>query len=342
MANNSPVHIIAEIGVNHCGDMDLARALVDVAKDAGADSVKFQSFRTERLVANEAARMPYQAADRCGDITQFEMLKRLELSEVQHVTLMEYCAARGIEFLSTPYDPESLEMLKRLGVATIKIASTDTTNVPLLRQVAASGLKAICSTGVCDYWEVARAVDAFREADTLDQLTLLHCLSYYPAPPDEVNLAVIRRMSAAFGVPVGFSDHTLSEEMGAWAVLAGATTIEKHITLDKDAPGPDHAASLLPQEFEGYVATVRKAERALGDGFKRIQPSERPVKRHMQKSLVAARPFDAGHVLQKDDLTSMRPADGISPIQIDDVVGKRLIIGKSAGEKIYWADLSHD
>lgn len=336
------IYAIAEIGINHCGDMRIARDLVDMAKEAGADAVKFQTFRTELLVAREADRMPYQGADRCGNITQFEMLKQVELSEAQHIELMDHCARVGIDFLSTPYDTESFDMLKRLGAGTVKIASTDTTNLPFLRHIAASGLSVICSTGVCDLWEVARAVDAFGDAGALDRLTLLHCLSYYPAPPEEVNLRAIARMAAAFGVPVGYSDHTLSEEMGAWAVIAGAKVIEKHVTFDRSAPGPDHAASLTPDQFARYVANIRIAEASLGDGYKRVQPSERPVKQHMQKSLVAARDMMPGHVMAADDLTTMRPASGISPLFIDDIVGMRLAVEKAAGTIINWCDLQRD
>jgi N,N'-diacetyllegionaminate synthase len=333
-------YVIAEIGVNHCGSMERAHELIDVAVEAGADAAKFQTFRTEELVRADQIRMPYQNKDRCGDISQFDMLKVLELDESQHRTLQDYCRKRGIEFISTPYDTASVDLLLRLGVKAIKVASTDMTNIPLLRYIARARLPVICSTGICDLWEVAKAMEAFGERTS--DVVLLHCLSNYPAPIDELNLGAIRVMGAAFGVPVGFSDHTMSLDTGAWAVCAGAAVVEKHITFDNGAVGPDHAASLEPKDFNRYVANIRAARQAMGDGRKRIQDSERAVKRHMQKSLVAARALKVGERLNATDLATMRPADGISPLFVDQVVGRKLRASRAPQDPVRWEDLDFE
>lgn len=333
------VKVIAEIGINHCGDMNIAHRLIDAAKEAGADVVKFQTFRTEALVDRDSKRMPYQSDERCGAITQFEMLKAVELNEEQHVELMAHCRDAGLGFLSTPYDDESLDLLVRLDCDCIKVASTDTTNLLLLRRIAATGRAVILSTGVTELWEVAKAVREFDKAGALGRLTLLHCLSYYPAPIEQANLSAIARMREAFAVPVGYSDHTVSLDMGAWAVLTGAAVIEKHFTHDKAAPGPDHAASLTPDELACYISAIRRAEAALGDGIKRIQPAEAEVKMHMQKSMVAVRDLPAGTVLTEEHLTAMRPANGISPLDLDRVLGNRLTLPMVARERLRWSHL---
>lgn len=330
-------YVIAEIGINHCGDMAIAHRLIDAAAAAGADAAKFQSFRTELLVRRDAERMPYQTAARCGAVSQFEMLKRTELSPEQHRELMAHCRRRGIDFLSTPYDEPSLRMLAEMGVGAIKIASTDVTDRLFLRKVAAAGLPVICSSGVSALWEVTLAVETLRDGGA--PVALLHCVSNYPTPEHEVNLRVIGALAAAFSLPAGFSDHTLSLDMGAWAVLAGARIVEKHVTFDKAAVGPDHAASLTAEEFTTYVGRIRAAETALGDPHKRIQPSERAVKVQMQKSLVAARDLPAGAVIDADDLATMRPAAGISPVLVDQVIGRRLLRALRSGETLYWQDI---
>jgi sialic acid synthase SpsE len=270
------VYIIAEIGINHCDDMEIAHQLIDDCKEAGADTVKFQSFRTELLVLPDAPRMPYQTTDRTGDVTQFEMLKKVELSDEQHYKLQEHCNKIDVDFVSTPYDVPSLELLEKLNLPFIKIASTDVTNLPFLRRAAAGGRNIICSSGASDLWELSMVVDAFDNENNHDHLSLLHCLSYYPAPLEEINLAAIRNMENAFNVPVGFSDHTQSEEVGAWAVASGAKLLEKHITFDKSAKGPDHAASLTPDEFRNYVSRVRIFGQAMGDGINYIEVFRSP------------------------------------------------------------------
>ena len=336
---NGRTYVIAEVGVNHNGDMERAKELVDVAVRAGADAAKFQSFRVEALVRRDSERMAYQVSERTGEVTQFEMLKRVELSTDDHHLLADYCAKKGIDFISTPYEHASLRFLVDMGVDTLKIASTDTTNLLLLEAAAQSGKHVIVSSGVTDFWELAKSVAVFRDAGALDRLSLMHCLSFYPAPLDQLNLGAIRTMAAAFQVPVGYSDHTLSEQVGAWAVMAGATMNEKHITFDKGAVGPDHAASMLPDEYIRYVAAIRQAEAALGDGNKRVAEAERPVKRQMQKSLIYAKALPAGHVLTRGDIDAMRPATGISPLHADLVIGRRLRVPVEAQVQMDWAQL---
>ena len=330
-------YVLAEIGVNHNGSMARARELIDVAVATGADAAKFQTFRTEALVRSTQNRMPYQSEENCGNVSQFEMLKMLELDESQHRELKAYCNSKAIDFISTPYDTDSVDLLVRVGVKAIKVASTDITNLPLLRYIARQGLPVICSTGVCDFWEVAKAMEAFTACRA--PIAVLHCVSNYPAPIAELNLAAMQTMQAAFGVPVGFSDHTTSLDMGAWAVCAGASVIEKHITFDNKATGPDHAASLELGPFAAYVANIRAARNAMGDGRKRVQDCERAVKRHMQKSLVAARPLAAGTRLSERDLSSMRPAEGISPLFVDQVVGRTLRAAKNFQDTLRWEDI---
>lgn len=336
-SKHGKTYVIAEVGVNHNGDMGRAKELIDVAVEAGADAAKFQSFRVEDLVRRDSERMAYQVSERTGEVTQFEMLKRVELSPDDHHLLADYCAGKGIDFISTPYEHKSLAFLVDMGVETLKIASTDTTNLLLLEAAAQSGKHVILSSGVTDFWELAKSVAVFRDADALDRLSLMHCLSFYPAPLEQLNLGAIRTMEAAFQVPVGYSDHTLSEQVGAWAVMAGAQLNEKHFTFDKGAVGPDHAASMLPDEYIRYVAAIREAEAALGDGNKRVAEAERPVKRQMQKSLIFAKDLPPGHVLTRNDIDAMRPATGISPLNPDLVLGRRLRVAVSAQTPIDWA-----
>lgn len=314
--------VIAEAGVNHNGDPGLARALVDAAVAAGADAVKFQTFTVDRLVTRRAATAEYQQRATGGVQSQYEMLARLELSPAAHQTLFTYCAEVGIEFMSTPFDPESARYLKRLGVRRIKISSGDVTNLPMLEVVGALGLPVILSTGMADMAEVQAAVAALRRAGTTD-LAVLQCVSNYPADPAVTNLRVMDTYARVFGAPVGLSDHSTGTAVAIAAAARGAAYIEKHFTLDRTLPGPDHQASLLPDELRALVAAIREVESALGDGVKRPAASELPVRDVARKSLVAARDLPRGVVLTREDLDVLRPGTGLSPAALPAVLGRR-------------------
>jgi len=318
----SRTFVLAEAGVNHNGDPALARALVDVAAAAGADAVKFQTFRVDRLLTRRAAKAEYQQRTTGSGQSQYEMLARLELSAEDHEMLFAHCAKVGIEFVSTPFDPESARYLKRLGVRRIKISSGDVTNLPMLEVVGALGLPVILSTGMADMVEVEAAVATLRGAGTTD-LAVLQCVSDYPADPTLTNLRVMDTFARAFGAPVGLSDHSTGLAMSIAAVARGAAYVEKHFTLDRSLPGPDHQASLLPDELRALVAAIRDVEAALGDGVKRPAPSELPVREVARKSLVAARDLPGGAILTREDLDVLRPGTGLSPAALAAVLGRR-------------------
>jgi N,N'-diacetyllegionaminate synthase len=315
------VFVIAEAGVNHNGDLDMARRLVDVAATAGADAVKFQTFAVDRLVTHRAATAEYQQRA-TGGTSQREMLAALELGEREHDALWAHCAARSIEFMSTPFDVDSARYLKRLGVRRIKISSTDVTNLPMLDVVGALGLPVVLSTGMADMAEVEAAVAALRGAGCTD-LAVLQCVSNYPASPADTNLRVMDTYARAFGVAVGLSDHTRGVAVAIAAAARGAAYIEKHFTLDRTLPGPDHQASLEPEELTALVRAVREVTSALGDGVKRPVASELPVRAVARKSLVAARDLPAGVTVGHGDIAILRPGTGLSPARLADVVGRR-------------------
>jgi N,N'-diacetyllegionaminate synthase len=319
---SDPVLIIAEAGVNHNGDLALALELVDQAARCGADMVKFQSFRTEEIVTAQAPKADYQISNTGSHETQFEMLKGLELSPTQHVDLQRHCEKKEILYLSTPYDKESALDIFNQGAPGIKIASTDTTNLPFLDYVAGLGLPVIMSTGMCDIAEVSDAVRTLRDGGQ-QQLALLHCTSEYPAPFDELNLRAIKTLEDKFECVVGFSDHTAGIQASIWGVCAGARIVEKHFTLDRSMRGPDHAASIEPAELSQLVAEIRLVERSIGDGIKRATKSEIRNKSKMQKSLVATRNIEEGELLTAACLTAKRPGSGLSPLRWKSVIGLR-------------------
>ena len=321
-----PCFTIAEAGVNHNGDIELAKRLIDAAAEASADAVKFQSFVTEELITPEAPKAGYQVATTGEPGSQYKMLKALELSADQQAELKAHCEQAGILYLCTPYENTSVDMLDRMGVAAFKIASTDITNIPFLRYVASKGRPVILSTGMSTLGEVEQAVDTLRAGGLDGKIVILHCTSEYPAPISETNLRAILTMQQAFGCPVGFSDHTPGVGASPWAVALGACMIEKHFTLNRDMVGPDHRASLEPDELSALVRTVRQVEEALGDGVKRPMPSELPNKPLMQKSLVARRSIRAGETITPNDLTCKRPGFGLAPSWFDRVVGKRAAV----------------
>lgn len=321
-AMGARVFVIAEAGVNHNGDAALARALVDVAAGAGADAVKFQTFSADRLVTRQAPKAEYQRIATGGAAGQHAMLSALELSPGAHEALFAHCQARGIEFLSTPFDPESALFLKRLGVRRLKVSSGDVTDLPMLDIVGGLGLPVLLSTGMADMDEVKAAVEALRRGGCTD-LTLLQCVSNYPSDPRLANLRVMDTYARVFGTPVGLSDHSPGLTVAIAAAARGACCIEKHFTLDRSLPGPDHQASLLPAELAALIGAIREVEAALGDGIKRPAPSELPVREVARKSLVATRDLPAGAVLRPEHLAILRPGTGLPPGRLASVLGRR-------------------
>ena len=335
IAAASPVFIVAEAGVNHNGDPDLAHRLVDAAAECGADAVKFQTFTVDALLTREAPKAGYQVETTGAGESQREMLVRLELGIDRLAELGDRAAKQGLVFFSAPFDEASADALAALDVALFKVPSGEITNLPLLRHVAAKGRPIILSTGMANLEEVEQAVAAIREAGD-PPLAILHCLSAYPAPADEVNLRAMDSLASRFGCPVGYSDHTLGIEIAVAAVARGAAIIEKHLTLDRTLPGPDHRASLDPVEFGAMVRAIRSVESALGDGVKRPMPSETDTRRVARKSLVAARALKAGQRVAVGDLASKRPGTGISPAELPRVLGLRLTRDVAADEVIPW------
>jgi len=338
-----PCFIIAEAGVNHNGDMDLAYRLIDKACDAGANAVKFQSFIAEKLVTSVARKADYQVATTGEqDNSQYEMLKALELTPEQQAELKAHCEEMDITYLCTPYENESVDMLDRMNVAAFKIASTDTTNIPFLRYLAEKKRPVILSTGMSTLGEVEQAINTLQAGGLEGKIVLLHCLSEYPAPINEVNLRAILTMQQAFGCPVGFSDHTPGIGVSPWAVAIGACVIEKHLTLDRSLPGPDHRASLEPEELVNLVQTIRDVDVALGDGIKRPMPSELSNKPRMQKSLVIRRDLCKGDIISAEDLTCKRPGTGLPPSWFDRVIGKRVVSNLSSNSILTLSSINWD
>jgi len=320
------VLIIAEAGVNHNGDMELAKKLIDVAAEAGADLVKFQTFNANRQVTHTAKKADYQTKSTDGNETQHEMLRRLELTPEMHNELIAHCALRNIGFFSTGFDIESVDLLVSLGQHQFKIPSGEITNLPYLRHIGQFGKPVILSTGMATLGEIEAAIEALEKAGTSRaNLRLLHCTTEYPTPMAEVNLRAMQSIHSAFGVEVGYSDHTSGIEVAIAAVALGATIIEKHFTLDRNLPGPDHQASLEPAELKAMVAAIRNIEVALGDGIKRLTPSEAKNKPVARKSLVASKAIKAGEVFSVQNVTAKRPGTGISPMRWDDVVGRKAL-----------------
>lgn len=317
---DQPCFIIAEAGVNHNGDQKLAKQLVDVAVEVGADAVKFQTFNAERLVTPDAPKATYQLETTAASESQLEMLRRLELSPEVQRELMDYCRQRGILFMSTPFDEESADFLAELPVEVFKIPSGEITNLPFLGHVARKGKPMMVSTGMSNLGEVETAVRTIHTAGNQD-LVLLHCVSNYPAQPRDANLRAMLTMAAEFSVPVGYSDHTPGIEVALAAVALGACVIEKHFTLDRTLPGPDHQASLEPQELDALVRGIRTVESALGHGRKEPAASEADIAAVARKSLVAARDMPAGVRLTDEMIAVRRPGTGLPPAMRRHIVG---------------------
>lgn len=317
--------VIAEAGVNHDGDLDAARALVRAAAAAGADLVKFQTFTADQLTTALAPKAQYQLASTEADESQRDMIRRLELSRSDHLVLIDECRREGIGFFSTAFDVESMAMLMELGLDRIKVPSGELTNLPYLRYVAAQGVPVILSTGMAALGEVEAAVDVMLDGGVArSDLTVLHCNTEYPTPMEDVNLGAMVNMGRAFAVSYGYSDHTLGIELSIAAVALGASVIEKHFTLDRTRPGPDHKASLEPDELRAMVAAIRNVElAAAGDGVKRPSPSEAANRLIARKSIVARLAIPAGAVFCEENLTTKRPGSGLSPMRWDEVIGRR-------------------
>lgn len=315
--------ILAEAGVNHNGSIELAKQLVSAALEAGADAVKFQTWVTDKVMVPDAPAADYQKQNVGRESTQYEIVKHLELSRENFTEIKAYCARVGIMFISTPDEEESVDFLDSLGVPCFKIGSGELTNLPLLQHVALKGKPVILSTGMADLGEVEAAVTAMEKVGNFD-LVLLHCVSNYPADPASCNLMAMETLAQAFRHPVGFSDHTLGFEVTLAAVARGARLIEKHLTLDKTMPGPDHRASLNPGEFAAMVKAVRLVEAALGDGIKRPVSSELAVRDVVRRSVVAARPIPAGQAIVAEDLTLRRSSGGLDPSITRFIIGRKL------------------
>ncbi len=317
----SRIFIIAEAGVNHNGDMNIAKKLIDAASEAGADAVKFQTFKAENLVCKNAKKAAYQLETTDKSESQYDMLRKLELTREQHIELIEYCKTRHIMFLSTPFDIESLLLLVELGLPIIKIPSGEITNLPYLWAVAKQKKKVILSTGMSDLEEVKDAVKVLKDNGTED-ITVLHCNTQYPTPMEDVNLKAMATMKDELEIPIGYSDHTQGIEVPIAAVAMGATVIEKHFTLDKNMDGPDHKASLEPDELKCMVQAIRNIEKALGSDKKEVTASEVQNRDVVRKSIVAACKIQKGKCFSERNLTTKRPGTGINPMRWDEVIGQ--------------------
>ena len=319
------VLIIAEAGVNHNGSIELAKKLVDAAALAGVDYVKFQSFKAENLVSKDAKKAEYQQINMAdGDDSQFTMLKKLELSPEQHIELIAYCNEKGIKFFSTAFDLESIDFLASLKLGLWKIPSGEITNYPYLKQIALKKEPVILSTGMCDMTDIDNAIQVLLKFGvTKEQITVLHCNTEYPTPMHDVNLNAMKTIADKFEVNIGYSDHTKGIEVPIAAVALGATVIEKHFTLDKTMEGPDHKASLEPQELIAMTTAIRNIEMALGSGEKKVTSSEINNKSVARKSIVASQYIQVGDVLTESNLTVKRPGTGISPMLWENVLGTK-------------------
>jgi len=331
-------YLIAEIGVNHNGDMDLAKKMIDEAIASGADAVKFQTFKAETLVTKGTPKVRYQEATTTPDETHYQMIEKLELREDQHVLLKDYCDLNGVDFISTPYDPTSVDFLESLGVQQYKIASADLVDLELLKRVAATKKPVLLSVGMARLGEVEDALEVFSNYDE-GNIILLHCVSNYPCSDESLNLRVMKTLQTAFSHPVGYSDHSASSQASVLSIALGAKVVEKHFTLDKTLPGPDHKASSTPDEFLQLSKAVRRAELMLGSGEKKCQSEEVQMASVSRKSIALARDMNAGEVITYDDLVMMRPGTGLRAKVLKDVIGLKLRRGLPKHFIVKWTDL---
>lgn len=336
------VIIIAEAGVNHNGDMAMAKKLIDAAVNAGVDYVKFQTFKADKLVTKSAKKAEYQSLNtNDGDDSQYNMLKNLELSHDNHLELMAYCAENKIKFFSTAFDVEGVQYLNELGLSFFKIPSGEITNYPYLRAIALCGKPVIMSTGMCSEDDIKRALQVLIKFGLKQEnISILHCNTEYPTPMKHVNLRAMLAIKETFGVEIGYSDHTLGIEVPIAAVALGAKIIEKHFTLDRTLPGPDHVASLEPSELKEMVKAIRNIELAVGgDGIKAASESESKNIAIARKSIFLSKNLRKGHIIAEDDIVALRPGDGISPMEWENVIGKTLQFDKNEFDKLLFSDI---
>ena len=331
VGEGEPCFIIAEAGVNHNGDVKLARKLLEVAKEAGADAVKFQTFKAEEVVTPNAQKAEYQKGTTDEKESQFEMLKKLELSTENFEELSDYAQKKGIIFLSSPFDNGSVDLLDEMGVPAFKVGSGEITNLPLLKHIARKKKPVILSTGMATLGEIEEALATIGQ-DGVDEIILLHCVSCYPAKIEDVNLRAIETLRQAFRLPVGLSDHTAGITVPIAATALGACTIEKHFTLDKKLPGPDHRASLEPRELRDMVKAIRDVEKALGNGIKRLNIAEEENRKAARRSIIARVDIPAGAVITEDMLDVKRPGNGLEPKLINLIIGREAKANIMSGE----------
>jgi len=327
--------IIAEAGVNHNGSVELAEKLIDAAKDAGADAVKFQTFKTENVLTQNAEKAEYQKETTGVKESQYDMIKKLELTEYDFKELADYAKEKDIMFLSSPFDKESVDLLDEMNLPIFKIASGEITDFPLLKHIAKKGKPIILSTGMATLGEVEEALNVIR-SEGIEDIVLLHCVSNYPAKMEDVNLKVMETLKQAFKNSVGFSDHTLDNTASIAAVALGACMIEKHFTLDMNLPGPDHKASLEPDELKEMVKAIRDVEKALGDGIKKPTKEEEEIKKVARRSVVAKGDIPKGTVITEDMLDVKRPGTGIEPRYLEMIIGKGAKIDIKKDDLITW------
>jgi len=338
----SKVIIIAEAGVNHNGDITIAKKLIDAAVTAGVDYVKFQTFKADNLVSKDAKKADYQTVNiNDGDDSQYKMLKNLELSHENHLELMSYCMQRNINFFSTAFDVEGVKYLNELGLSFFKIPSGEITNYPYLREIALIGKPVIMSTGMCSEFDIKQALDVLIKFGLeKNKISILHCNTEYPTPMKDVNLKAMLNIKKIFGVEIGYSDHTLGIEVPIAAVAMGAKIIEKHFTLDRSMPGPDHLASLEPDELKAMVNSIRNIELAMeGTGEKKPSESETKNIAIARKSIHVNKKLTKGNIIAEDDIISLRPGHGISPMEWENVIGKRILVDKNEFDILLASDI---
>jgi len=322
----SRTFIIAEAGVNHNGKFELAKKMIDIAKEAGVDAIKFQTFKADRIASKFAPKAPYQSRTTAASESQLQMLRKLELNMNEYKYLMDYCKKKEIIFISSPFDMESIELLDSLGMEIFKIPSGEITNFPYLRKIGNLKKKVIMSTGMADLGEVEDALDILINSGTKrEDITVLHCNTEYPTPYEDVNLRAMLTIKEAFKVEVGYSDHTLGIEVPIAAVAMGATVIEKHFTLDRNLPGPDHKVSLEPKELKAMAEAIRNTEKALGNGVKKPSDSEEKNISVARKSIVAKRDIKKGEIFTEENLTVKRPGTGITPMRWNEILGRKAL-----------------
>ncbi|MCD4819045.1 MAG: N-acetylneuraminate synthase [Candidatus Cloacimonetes bacterium] len=318
--------IIAEAGINHNGNIETAFKLIDAAKEASADAVKFQTFTAKQTVSKNTQKADYQKETTDKEESQYDMIRKLELNEEQHQKLISYCNEKGIKFLSSPFDLSSIDLLGKLGLDIFKIPSGEIVNLPYLRKIGSLKKEVLISTGMANLGEIETALDVLVNSGTRrENITILHCTTNYPCPYEEVNLKAILTIKEAFKLTVGYSDHTLGIEVPIAAVAVGATVIEKHFTLNKNMEGPDHKASLEPNELKAMVTAIRNIEKALGNGIKKPNKSEIEIMKVARKSIVAKCKIKKGEIFTKDNLATKRPGTGISPMRWDEILGRKAI-----------------